>query len=324
MSEQSTIEKDDELIVAYLYNELTDQSREAFEKRLQNDPAFCEKYNQHAQLDSLMSKGTQPIISDKRTDAVRWSLQRNLRKEAAKRQSKASWLQNLWSGQVSFKYQFASMLATFALGFYVAGERTSAPQTVAEVPQASELLAFVDNDDLHITDMELKQVDTQSGDIQVSYSLASRTEFDANLSNQKVQGLLAKTMQNDVSDSTRLDLVDLLKDYSNTQSVRNALSHSLLNDPNPGVRMVAAESLAKISHDEKVRDVLRGALQGDVNPGVRVEAFQALIQHLDDKKTIEVLKSHSANDSNLYIRNQVKALFDLDNPVDKEKQEINI
>ncbi|TQV72088.1 HEAT repeat domain-containing protein [Aliikangiella marina] len=324
MNEQQLIQQDDELIVAYLYDELSEQSREAFEKRLQNDPSFCEKYNQHSQLDQLMSRGNQPIISDQRADAVRWSLQRKLRKEAAKRQSKAGWLQNLWTGQVSFKYQFASMVATFALGFYVAGEREVIIQPVADNSQQSELLAFVEKDDLHITDMQLKQVDTQSGDIQVVYSLASRTQLDANLSNQKVQGLLAKTMQDDVSDSTRLDLVDLLKDYSNTQSVRNALSHSLLNDPNPGVRMVAAESLAKISHDENVRDVLRVALQGDVNPGVRVEAFQALIQHLDDKKTIEVLKNHSANDSNLYIRNQVKTLFDLERPVVKEQQEINI
>jgi len=324
MSEQPIIEQDDNLIVAYLYDELSEQSREAFEKRLQNDPGFCEKFNQHSQLDGIMGKGSQPIISDKRADAVRWSLQRRLRKEAAKRNSKAGWLQNIWSGQVSFKYQFASMLATFALGFYVAGERVSQEVPIADNTASSELLAFVDNDDLHITDMQLKQVDSTSGDIQVVYSLASRTQLEANMSNQKVQNLLATSMQNEMNDSTRLDLVDLLKDYSKTESVRNALSYSLLNDPNPGVRMVAAESLAKISQDEKVRDVLRSALQSDLNPGVRVEAFHALIQHLDDKKTIEVLKSHGANDSNLYIRSQVKELFDLEQPVVKEKQEINI
>jgi len=318
MNKQHAIDKDHALILAYLYDELDSGEREDFEARLQADEQFRLLFEQQTQFDRLMRPGVQPQIDRQRLDGVHWSLQKALRKEVSKRQSFAGALANLWRSQVSFKAQFASMLATFALGVLIAhSDFGQEPSLAAQVNDTQAPLSFIQADDYEITDLQLEQLDPVSGKVKVRYSLASQTQVDGNLANRNIINLLAATMKNDVSDSTRLDLVDVLKNYANTGQVQEALSYSLLNDPNPGVRMAAAESLASLSQNKSVRQVLRNALQNDVNPGVRVEVFQALIQHLDDKATLDFLKQYGANDSNQFIRDRTKMLL---NQTNKEIQ----
>lgn len=304
-------EHDQQLIMDYFYNELSAEDKADFEMRLKSEPALERAFSQQQQFEELLSLGTKPVIENKRADVVRWSLQRRLRKEATQKQSIGQFLSSLWSMQVTFKAQFASVFAAFVIGYFVANQSFSDTEEVmlASHTQQQGALQFIRQDDYEITDLQLSQVDPETGKVKVTYSLASQTEVDGNLQNQEIQSLFATTMRNEVSDSTRLDLIELMKDYSSSERVRESLSHSLLNDPNPGVRMVAAESLAKLSHMKSVRGVLSQALREDVNSGVRVEIFQALSQHLDDQDTLMTIKEHSTQDSNLFIRRQAQLLI---------------
>jgi hypothetical protein len=340
MNQEQPLTSDQAFILAYLYDELSSQRRLDFEQRLQTDPLFCSLYHQQLELEAVMKPGTQPIIDDKRMDAVHWSLQKQLRKQVTKQRSLFGMLANLWQTQVSFKAQFASMIATFTLGLLLAqgglfsndaedsgSERLVAAQdfdsqgaeTQSDVP-----MSLIKDNDFQITDLQLKKFDPSSDKVQLVYSLESRTRVDGNIANGEIQQLLASSLKDDVSDATRLDLIEVLKNYAEFEQVRDALSHSLLNDPNPGVRMVAAESLSKLSADKSVRRVLLNALQNDVNPGVRVEVFQALLGYLSeqskpDQDTLEVLQNYSVRDSNQYIRQQSKSLLN-QNSRQKETQ----
>ena len=311
MNKSHNIDSDKALILAYIYGDLDLKQRETLEQRLDLDADFRAIFNAQQKFDQLLKRGTQPVVDDKRIQGVRWSLQRRLRKEANKRASNFGKLANLWHMQVSFKVQFASMLLTFMLGvlFAQSGWHSEGQSESIVVNHAKTgPLDLIKSDDYQIVDLNLRQVNPGNGEVKVSFSLASQTNVDGNLANPEIQNLLVETMKNDVSDSTRLDLIELLKNYVNAHQVRDALIYSLLNDPNPGVRMVAAETLAKLSHDKAMRKVLRQALQNDINPGVRVEVFQALARHLDDQETIETFKQYGLKDSNQYIRDQAQSL----------------
>ena len=311
MKHNQKFDNDETFIIAYLYDELNKERRLAFEQRLKEDSAFRQLFNRQRELEQLMPVGSRPIIDEKRADAVRWALQKRLRTEVRQQNWLTGILSNLWQAQISFKVQIAGMAATFILGFVlsqqVAVDLTSSQPSFAQLDNESPL-SLVKDEDYQITDLQLERLDPASGEVKVVYSLASQTRVDGNLASSQIQNLLAATIQNDVSDATRLDLIEVLQDYSSTQEVQKALSYSLLNDPNPGVRMAAAESLAKLSNDKAVRKILRQSLQQDVNPGVRVEAFQALSEHLEDPETLKIFKEYSSKDSNEYIRNKAKNL----------------
>lgn len=312
--QSSLNEYDQQLIIAYLYDELSAQDKLAFEARLQNDPALRNAFQQQQQFDDLLAPGTKPILDDKRVDAVSWSLRRKLRKNATSKPTVGRLLTSLWSMQITFKAQFASMLVAFAVGFLFANQTSPDNNDVilAEATKPAGPLQFIQQDDYEITDLQLSQVDPKTGKVKVTYSLASQTELDGNLQSKEIQALFATTMKNEVSDSTRLDLIELMKNYASSEKVQELLSYSLLNDPNPGVRMVAAESLTKLTHDKAVRTVLSQALKEDINAGIRVEIFQALSQHLDDQEILNTIKEHSTQDSNLYIRRQAQLLVNKD------------
>ena len=308
------------LIIAYLYDELSNQQRQLFEQRLDQDTKFAQLFAQQNQLNQLFKPGTQPVIEKNRTDGVHWSLHRQLLKTAKKQRTLLARLINLWHLQINFSTQLASMFLTFTLGFLLAGsefpgdKNDFVSRTInkekSSNQQQSEPLMLIKNDDYEIIDLRLTQLDASTGKVKVAYSLASQTQVVGNIADQKILNLLSTTMKNKVSDATRLELVEVLKEHTKIVQVRDALSYSLLNDPNPGVRMAAAESLALLSQDKDIRNVLRIALKNDINSGIRVEAFQALIQHLDDRETINTLKQHSVNDSNYYIRHHAKKLTD--------------
>ncbi len=312
MTNSKQNDADESLIIAFLYQSLTDKQQQDFEVRLENDKAFRQLFEQQKALDKMIQPGIKVSISEQRMDAVRWALQKDLRKEQSKQSSIYRKLSALWQSKVSFNAQFASMLFTFLLGVLITqnySEQSTKNSSVAiDQPKASAL-GFIKDEDYQITDLRLSQFGTQPDEVKITYSIASQTQLEGRLSNQRIQNLLAATMKNDVSDSTRLELADVLKNYVKSTVVRDALSYSLLNDPNPGVRMIAAQSLTTLSADRNIRKVLTEALKNDSNPGIRVEIFNALSKHLDDPETMTTITQHSISDGNEYIRQRAKNIL---------------
>ncbi len=320
-STSSTLDAEQALVLAYLYDDLSSQQRQLFEQRLKQDGKLKQLFEQQKQLDQIIKPGTHPSIDKNRMDGVHWALHRRLRKAAPKQHSLFTKLTQLWQMRVNFQTQLVSMSLTFILGFILAGSEFLVDENVVESVQTNNEKVYINqsplgplmlikNDEYEIVDLQLNQFDPERGQGNVSYSLSSQTEITGKVTDQKILNLLTTTMKNRVSDATRLELIEVLKEHTRTAQVRDALSYSLLNDPNPGVRMAAAESLTLLAQDKSIRKVLRQALQKDINSGIRVEVFQALIQHLDDQETIKTLKDFSINDSNYYIRNQAKILTD--------------
>ncbi|MGB0495784.1 MAG: HEAT repeat domain-containing protein [Kangiellaceae bacterium] len=273
---------------------------------IQDNSSINDKLSIDEQLSLAMKSGNKPHISDQRMDANRWQLKRQLNAQSQKQSSIIGQFSLVFATN---KFQIAGMFLTFTLGFVLASNTgVSNLTTQSNITDVSNS-GVNSNNNLHerdqIIDLVIDKNSESPNQYNVQYTTLRQTRINTNIENQETLELLTSALKNDLSDSTRLKLVDLLKEHLDSKKVRQSLSYSLLNDPNPGVRMVAAESLAKLASDEIVRDTLRQALIEDTNQGVRVAAFEALLEQLDDK-TIELFKGKGSKDGNYYIRSKAR------------------
>ncbi|WP_196158396.1 HEAT repeat domain-containing protein [Reinekea sp. G2M2-21] len=299
---------DRQLIMAYLYDDCTEQQRQDVERRAQTETDFGRYLTQEQALNDVLNNQPIKTVSSEQVSAARYRLHTALnRPRHFSLESLQHWL---WPQDGLTAMPWASLALMFVIGFWFAQglpDRNAASPTLQPVAAP---LQFIRPGEFEITNLKMTGYDVGNGDVQLTYSLVSRTELNGNLGSADIQQLLAESLQDDVSDATRLDLVGLLKNVTASASVRAALSHSLLNDPNPGVRLLAAEALTEYAVDPDTRHSLLQALANDVNAGVRIVAFQSLMNFLDDPATLDTIQRISVHDSNRYIRDSANRLVE--------------
>jgi hypothetical protein len=312
--------EDQELITAYLQNELTDEALELFQRKTNTSSAFKYVVEQQQALISQVPLGYQEHIDEQRMQSLRWQT-----KAAISRANRdvgiGQWVNQALNFSVPLKVQLASMLIMFWLGFQLnSGDLGDSiePSLIADTNgQGVDLVTvnLIEKDEFEITDFQIHQLDLDKKTISFDYSVASTKRLSGGINDTKVKSLIASALKNHVSDATRIDLVELSQHQQPSSSITNALSYSLLNDPNPGVRMAAAETLGKINHSDDVKQVLIAALQKEVNPGIRVEAFNALRTYKADEDIQSLFRDISKTDSNTYIRQQSSHLLKESNTI---------
>lgn len=302
-------------VISYLYGDLDAEELRQFEKELETSSQLQQLLEDEQRLDSAFPIGTQPSVSAERLQGNRWLLHQNLQKESRNLFSIKQWLDGLAEKPFTVAFQGAAMAMTFVLGIYVAAPAVS-PESmgveglVVSTEQADFTpLQLVNNEDYEIYQLKVNGYDATTGDIDLSFSLASETRISGNVADQNIHGLMAVALQNDISSASRLDAIDALQPVSTGNEVYQALIHVLKNDRNPGVRYQAVRSLVALAHEGEVRDALRNALSDDVNQGVRLEAFQALVAY-PEEETLQILRQKMDTDSNEFIRAQSKMIVE--------------
>ncbi len=302
-------------IISYLYGDLDAAEVRQFEKDLETNSQLRQLLEDEQRLDSAIPIGTQPSLTADRLQGNRWLLHQNLQKQSRSLFSFRQWLDGLAERPLTVAFQGAAMAMTFVLGIYVASPATSPDSTVVEGLVASTVdanftpLQLVNNEDYEIYQLKVNGYDATTGDIDLSFSLASETRISGNVADQNIHGLMAVALQNDISSASRLDAIDALQPVSAGNEVYQALIHVLKNDRNPGVRYQAVRSLVALAHEEDVREALRNALNDDVNQGVRLEAFQALAAY-PEEETLQIFRQKMNVDSNEFIRAQSKMIVE--------------
>lgn len=312
MTIPENIEQQQMLIADYLYGELSASERSEFESALESNANLKTLFEQEQRFDSLLPIGTQPSIDDERLDGNRWLLRQNLQKQSRTGLSLKNILQGFAERPLTVAFQGVAMAMTFALGIMVATPSmttplNSEPALVADIDQSP--LRLVSDDDFEIYKLKVNSYDAVTGDIDLSFSLASETRLSGNVADQNIHQLMAVALQDDIDSASRLDTINALQPVASGDKVFDALIYVLANDQNPGVRYQAVQSLVSLSHEARVQDALRLALQEDVNQGVRVEAFNALTQYRDDQ-TLSVFRQQMDSDSNEYIRAQARTIVE--------------
>lgn len=305
-------EKRQQQVIDYLYGEMDAQQRTAFERDLANDPALQAVLDGEQQLDAALPPGVQPLIDEERLQGNRWQLRQRLLKESRQRTVFTGWLQALRERPLTLALQGGAMAMTFMLGLLVATPSTTPGADFPVGPslqQAASPLALVSDDDFEIYQLQVNSFNAATGEIDLSFSLASETRLTGNVADQGINRLMAVALQDDIDSAARLDTIHALRAVSAGNDVYEALIQVLVSDQNPGVRYQAVQALVNLTHEERVRDALRHALQQDVNQGVRVEAFNALAEYRDPQ-TLQVFREQMENDSNEYIRTQARSIVE--------------
>ena len=312
MSHPDSTEQLQLLVIEYLYGELGEEERERFEKTLESNGELQRILESEQRLNSALPAGAQPLIDEERVQGNRWLLRQNLQKESRPRFSLSQWWRETRERPLNLALQGAAMAMTFVLGILVA----SPGSTPVAVPGAEQLavnavspLQLVNDEDFEIYQLKVNSYDSATGEIDLSFALASETRLSGNVADQTISQLMAVALQDDIDSASRLDTINALQPVVSADRVYEALIHVLTNDQNPGVRYQAVQSLVALSDQERVREALRVALQQDVNQGVRVEAFNALTNY-QDEQTLAVFRQQMETDSNEYIRTQARTIVE--------------
>ncbi|MEX2469907.1 MAG: HEAT repeat domain-containing protein [Pseudohongiellaceae bacterium] len=299
-------------VMDYLYGELEPAERHRFEQDLESDPTLRQIFEAEKRLDGALPPGSQPRIDAERLQGTRWVIRQRLQQATRPRFSLSRWFESLRARPLAVTLQGAAMAFTFFLGVLVAapgaGVRDGAPAAVTRQVAASPL-DLINENDFEIYQLRVNDYDAATGEIDLSFSLASDTRLSGNVADETIHQLMAVALQDDIDSAARLDTINALHNVRTGDQVNDALIHVLMNDENPGVRYQAVRSLVDLADQERVREALRGALREDVNQGVRIEAFNALMDY-QDEATLDLFRQQMDSDSSEYIRAQARSVVE--------------
>ncbi len=280
-------------VLRYLYGDLNQAERAAFQAELEDDPALKALLHAEQRFHQFLPQGSGPQVPETLLQESRLLLRAALRQ-----QERSGLLERLreWFQPVPAPLRWSvGTLALLLVGFFLGrGGLQTAPISLA---------GLLRPEDLEVVALRVAHFEPATGQVSLVLDAVSQIQVEGNLEEKTVQTALATALRGDLESGTRLQALDLLQHQGNSTRIREALIHTLAHDDNPGVRLKAIEALKDLGKNEEVRQALRQALQRDLNPGVRVEAIEAL-RHFDDPATLQVLEQQSRDEVNTYIRGE--------------------
>ncbi|MBI2505858.1 MAG: HEAT repeat domain-containing protein [Candidatus Latescibacteria bacterium] len=285
-------------VLRYLYGDLNQAARAAFQAELERDPTLKALLHAEQRFDQLLPVGSGPQAPEALLQESRLFLRAALRQR-----ERPPLLERLraWFQFVPMPLSWsAGALAALLVGFFLGrGGLQATP---------SSLVGLLKPEDLEVVSLRVAHFEPATGQVSLVLDAVSQIQVEGTLQDRAVQTALATALQGDLESGTRLQTLDLLQHQGGSTRIREALIHTLAHDDNPGVRLKAIDALKDLAKNEEVRQALRQALQHDLNPGVRVEAVEALRQ-FTDPATLQVLERQSRDEVNTYIRGEaVRAL----------------
>ena len=296
----------EELVMRYLYDDLDSAERTAFEQALASNPLLKEILEQEQSLERAIPRGTAVHIDDDRLQDSRRQMRRNLQRQIANRSAIGEFLVTLMRKPSLVALQSVALAASYVLGVLIASPTDSEVSPMAGIISP---LALVGEQDYEISDMHIDSFDPVSGEIDLSFAIASDTRLTGNVADTGIRTLMTVALLNEIDEASTLDTIEALQNASYDEDISTSMIYVLTNDNNPGVRYSAVRSLVNYVEDDQVRTALRDALQQDVNPGVRVEAFNALAQN-PDPDTLAIFRQVAEMDGNDYIRERARAIVE--------------
>jgi hypothetical protein len=280
-------------VLRYLYGDLNQAERAAFQAELERDPALKALLHAEQRFDQLLPQGSGLQVPEALLQESRLLLRAALRQ-----QERTGLLERIkeWFQLIPAPLSWSAGIAVALLvGIFLGrgGLR----------PTPTSLAGLLRPEDLEVVALRVNHFEPATGQVTLILDAVSQIQVEGNLADKTVQTALATALQGDLESGARLQAVELLQHQGGSTRIREALIHTLAHDDNPGVRLKAIDALKDLGKNEEVRGALREALQRDLNPGVRVEAIEAL-RLFSDPATLQVLERQSRNEANTYIRGE--------------------
>jgi hypothetical protein len=142
---------------------------------------------------------------------------------------------------------------------------------------------------------------SDDGEVQIVVEEVRQRVLSGDVNDGRIRGLLLTAAREANDPGVRVETMDLLKGFSQTQEVRRALLNALQHDPNAGVRLKALEGLRTSADENDTRRVLAKVLLDDENPGVRTQAIDLLVQK-PEPGMVGLLQELMIREENNYVR----------------------
>lgn len=301
--------KDDlrDRISLYLYNELEDDDREAFEAELESSPELARAVENEKRFLQTLSQRPEreaphAVLAECRHDLMR-SVYR-LENERPRSWDFTAWRAGLPGSLRSLRvaWQPTAALALLVVGFYAGRNVDRLPdfqQAGSQQPVAEASLIGTGGGSLR--DIQSVEVDPQNGTVEIVLEEVTRRTIRGSSQDPNIRGLLISTVKDYPNSGVRMESLDALTLRASDQDVRKALLTTMIEDGNPGVRLKALEALKPHHEDPEVRQGLVRILQQDDNPGMRVQAIE-LLTETPDRELVGVLQTLVEDESNNYVR----------------------
>ena len=219
---------------------------------------------------------------------------------------------------VTPRYRMAAMsfamLAVGVLAGYLVFSHPEENKNYTEVTTVAG--ASFDRGDTRTSNIRLVDAGGKNGEVEFDFDAVTPVHVKGNLSDERVQKIMARALVNEDNPGVRLRTVNALASQTETSqatdpAIKAALITALKIDDNVAVRKEALRALVQLPFDNEIKDAILYALVHDTNAGIRIAAINSLEltkyeSRMQDSDIVKVLKEKMHSDDNNYIRYQAK------------------
>jgi HEAT repeats/Putative zinc-finger len=293
----------DENLALYLYEELPEEQRKAFEAHLGGCEDCRKRLEETRRLHAVLSGRPSPEPSPELVVLCRAALEEALDRELAGVSWKSLWAQ--WKSSLGSmsRLPIAAGLTLMVLGFSLGWTlRTRAPGVHPMAnDQSLSSIGDADLSNLKINNISQVTPTAKKGDVRITVNAERQMTLEGSLDDPRIRQVLIDAVTGYDNPGIRHDSMEVLSRHANNPNVRTALLYAFQNDPNPGVRLDALQTVRSMDWSPEVQQALLNSLEHERNQGVRVAAIDVLADHADIA-ALPALQKLAASDSNRYVR----------------------
>jgi hypothetical protein len=291
-------------IVLFLYEELTDREKTDLENHLQECAVCNDLFEQQKSFHAALAEDAGPwnVPSDLLVESRR-ALANELDRIERKPWNRGWWRLPAFSFVVTPMrlLEWTTLVAVgLAAGVYLnsSGPRTNS-SSIGPVSSPSG------SGSESVSNLRIVNSDASTGNVELIGDMVRPMHFQGNIMDESVQQLLVGAMRDGMNPSSRLSAVELLSRQPDSRQVKEALIRALIEDDNLGVRLKALQILKPFANKDKdVQAALMNALAYDEAAGVRVQAIEALRPFAHDESVSRTVQEVTKDDDNPYIKLQ--------------------
>ncbi len=306
-------EKLEEYIQLYLYDELSEAEKQAFETYLESHEEGREQLEQWRWFHGLLEHKAQPEPSEDELLLARLDLRDRLRSERRAEHSAGFW-QKVSAGMAMRPLPRFVPALVFVLTGVLLGQFTPfvfrmwQDPTPALAPPALAEEAF-------ISDVDLIEYEPRSGSVTVHYKVLRGVALQGNIESPRIRNVLSHAIRAESNPGRRLTAIKASGGASFVdKELETALIYALEKDEIDGVRLRAVQALSRQPISETAKRAFVRVLMKDPNPAVRIEALEVLSQ-MREAEVASVLQNASRIDENEFVRlRAARALQRTENP----------
>lgn len=296
-----------ENVVLYVYDELADDAKFAFEQHVRHCIGCRRELETTLEFKDSMAAAPVKDISPSFLAANRMELQEALEHAEQSRNIFSSFIFDVtaWMHQIKLAPALtaALLMIGFASGAMTAYRMGAGHGNDGKPPIVDKLPA----DAADIAGFESVTHDANSNQVQIKYNTLQPQTVNGSMNDPRIRQLLLLAAQNARNPGIVIDSIGVLTQNPEDNAVREALVYALRYDKNVSVRLQSLEGLkGYVKDDVHVRDAVIEALVHDSNPGVRQRAISLLDVVKADSSVRGALTQLAEHDTNKFIREESK------------------